>query len=902
MAQLSEAEELELLELERQRANSEQPALPTVGAESIGAGTMAGMSAPGLSTGEQRSKRLKAFGGQFFTPDEEARADILREIYPDVEFAQGEDGHMVARVDPEGKFVRLHTPGVNFANDIIRFIPAAKVGSLGAGILSRMGLAGAAGAATGYGSEKAAQALGSEQRTDAKRIAIEGAGMAAGEAIAPVVAGAGRAAIRGGRRLLGGKSAGEQAAERVAQLEGRRAVEATKPNLTGAMKEDVFIDPQSVPGGVVYHTTTKRNLERMMKEGFSPQPAEGRTFDATPDDYIFFASRDAAPFWRKRISERAPEGDELVTLEIPVDDLEQGKMLIDREGFDWGRFGPDRLPNQAARTFQYSGQITPEALAQARIVPQKEMAEMALGVSPKESYVGKTSSLNEARRTGGSIGTDDVRALPSEGPVPQRLKNADAAAMTRMAREMGIPLTKGQATRDMGQMALEDSFRRGGRGQGAQRVMSDFDELQARQFKAGADKLNPNYVAEDLNEAGNVIGQTLKAGGERQNRAANQAFKRLERINETLPAESVQRLAQDMRAAVPTGLRDPGRLVGDATLKENFKESSRILEDVERIAAEMANTPDAPVKFRELMELRGSIALAQKGAVRGDRAALPAMKSALEDFVIREATDQLANGAEIAQLFKDAPKAKALWGGLYTSRGKDDIAGKVIEQIVNQDLTGEKIANILVNGAESAGNRTTYATAKRMKEIAAVNAGLKGKKYDAAQLAAQAPEFQALRDAMMYNTFRKGFPTGSAENFKPQTLATHLDKLLDGPGKSVMEELFTQKELMQMRNYRSVLKQTIPPKNATNPSGSGDRMWANFLDMMPLLSNVKAASGIRNTARAKAATGGISERLPQGAFTTAGKSIGAAFVENPEGAQVVTRKLEEALARTPRSF
>ncbi len=839
---------------------------------------------------EEIGNRARVWGGQFVTKDDQARADIIRKVYPDAQFAQAENGDWLAKVNDEHDWARLKTPGSDVVNDMIRFIPAAKLGSLGGGLLSRIGLAGAGGVATAAASEKAAEGLGSEQEFDTQRLAEEGGAMVVGEAVGPALIGGGRSILR---NLPGRKKPLERAVEQVAKIDGRRAVDSVGP-LPGANAADVHIDPQSLPGGVVYHTTTRANLDRIMKEGISNAP-ENRTFGSTEPEFSFLSSKDGAKFWRQRIGERTgAQGDELVTIEIPADDLEAGRLLMDREG---AAFGGNRASDLSTGTFQYAGAIGPDALARARIVSPDEIATLP-NADPLKTSRGRAQRIDRARMEGGEV-DGGVRALPSQGEGIKRLKNAEAAAIGRVARDLEIPLTQGQLTRDAGQLRFEEMATGGGRGPFAQQVMRKFEGTQEEAVKRAFNrKLNPNPVAVDMDEAGRVVRDTLRTGDEAMNRSANQAFKRLEQVDASLPGGRVVGLAQEMRNAVPKGLREPGAFVTNSSVKENFAESSRILSDVEAAVEKFAQNPNQPVNFSELMTLRGSISLAQKGATRGDRAALPAMKQALDDFVIREATENLAAGKDIAELFKDAPRAKALWGGLYTKRGKDDIAGGVIRQIVDQDLSGEKVANILVGGAGSAGDRTTYTVAKRMKDIAATNAGMRGKKINPAQLAEKAPEFQALRDAMMHNIGRKGFGM-TGDKFAPGAMATHMDKLLDGPGKEVMQELFTGEELLKMRNYRTVLRQMDKDKTHNWSNTAVTAAANNFLGILGKVPGTAIATNVRHGLHARKSAQGVTENLPQGVFATSAKNIGAAYTINDEAR---TRAIDMVDAKRPKFF
>lgn len=126
--------------------------------------------------------------GYLTTPDQKARADIIRKVLP---------GAMV-RVDPsngrpivtyQGETGYIDKPGVTLGGildavaQIGKFVPAGKFAAGGANLLTQVGRAGAAGAVTSVAEDVAAIPQGSEQGVDPERAAITAAASGAGQAL-----------------------------------------------------------------------------------------------------------------------------------------------------------------------------------------------------------------------------------------------------------------------------------------------------------------------------------------------------------------------------------------------------------------------------------------------------------------------------------------------------------------------------------------------------------------------------------------------------------------------------------------------------------------------------------------------------------------------------------------------
>lgn len=129
--------------------------------------------------------------GYLTTPDQKARADIVRKVLPGAA-VQMDPNNGRPVVTYKGETGYIDKPGITLGGvldsiaQIGKFVPAGKFASGGANLLTQVGRAGAAGAATSVAEDVAAIPQGSEQGVDPERAAITGVAASAGQALSPV--------------------------------------------------------------------------------------------------------------------------------------------------------------------------------------------------------------------------------------------------------------------------------------------------------------------------------------------------------------------------------------------------------------------------------------------------------------------------------------------------------------------------------------------------------------------------------------------------------------------------------------------------------------------------------------------------------------------------------------------
>ncbi len=142
---------------------------------------------------------IKSVAGMLFSLDPKAQKDIVKSAVPDVKFKTDDKGNEIATF-PNGKKAVVNKPGFtiqdasSLAANVIMFMPAAKVASLGTALIAKVGLGALGAGLTETGIQVGEQALGSEQGFKPLDIAAATALGGVGETVLPAARAIGRRA------------------------------------------------------------------------------------------------------------------------------------------------------------------------------------------------------------------------------------------------------------------------------------------------------------------------------------------------------------------------------------------------------------------------------------------------------------------------------------------------------------------------------------------------------------------------------------------------------------------------------------------------------------------------------------------------------------------------------------
>jgi len=294
---------------------------------------------------------LRIAAGLLAAVDPDDQKEIIAATMPGTEFSKDEKGNDIVTF-PDGQQAILNKPGISFQDatqmtaQALSFIPAANISSLGKNLLTKVGLAGTAGAATSIGLDVVAEQLGAEEVVSPERAAIAG-GI---EAAFPV---GGR--IAGGLRRAAAKQPFDIAAETAKVAErGLEAGERVGIELTG---------PQ-----------TTELASALEKQNFIAQLPAG--------------AKKAQDFLNRQTQQAAKAVDDFMNLIAPSEVVETGAARFrgaSKEALE------AKKVIRAERTSPLYEQAF-EDIVKIDIAPIKEVIDLALADLPKSGEIFKTLS------------------------------------------------------------------------------------------------------------------------------------------------------------------------------------------------------------------------------------------------------------------------------------------------------------------------------------------------------------------------------------------------------------------------------------------------------------------------------------------------------------------------------
>jgi len=201
----------------------------------------------------------------------------------------------------------------------------------------------------------------------------------------------------------------------------------------------------------------------------------------------------------------------------------------------------------------------------------------------------------------------------------------------------------------------------------------------------------------------------------------------------------------------------------------------------------------------------------------------------------------------------EASRNFALFGQRNVKGGDD--AGRVIERMVDADVTEQEVANFLWGSSRVGESGRAYRVIKRVGEI----------------VGRDSEEWDAVRRGMWQKVISSAEGT---EQPGAQATARNIAEFVNGKGKGIAEELYSAAELSKMRRFAAVLRSTVPPKDATNPSKSGYEVARAMGDIFnvnaPFYIRIFGLAGnARSTVRAATGGGAPALRTPAPAGTPA---------------------------------
>lgn len=399
-----------------------------------------------------------------------------------------------------------------------------------------------------------------------------------------------------------------------------------------------------------------------------------------------------------------------------------------------------------------------------------------------------------------------------------------------------IPLTLGQATGDVRQIASEEAMRNAGRGSLAQKIMQRFDLAQRKAIEEEAgvvgQAIAPDARSVSQTEAGGTIYEMLRGQKQQMKAGMTKAYDATDLRALNIPVSAVDEMPLRVQKVIQEQnlVFDP-KLTPSAT--EAFNEVKNAVPKMEGVNVTDINLKSLENTRKKLNSYYGT------AANDTDRTVISAIRNEFDNWLDDTITKGLASGdADQLAKLKDA---RGIARDYYSKfkvdpKAADVDAQKIIDKITSKDLTAVETMNYIFGTSKIGENQTAVRVAKKFKEIFGENSD----------------QFNEFRQAAYLRLVQD-----SQGNLKPASkIVKEVDELIMGKGASLTNEIFTPEQVKSLREFRTALAKTVTPAEAMNPSKTGYEIARLGEDLMKGLGVMTMAGGdVATGAGLTAATG-----------------------------------------------
>jgi len=367
--------------------------------------------------------------------------------------------------------------------------------------------------------------------------------------------------------------------------------------------------------------------------------------------------------------------------------------------------------------------------------------------------------------------------------------------------EFGIPYTKGQATKSLKDIQIEDSLRQGVYGPRAQETMLTFGEkvqrpaIMSAAQKAQAQLSGGKRLIESPAQAGEVVREGIKARAGVLDDAIGQAYEQVG--NASLKPEGMRGLVTRL---LRTAKREGFETVAD--LAPATKSTLNELDDFAKFLKEAKRL--RPTHIRKLETFRKRLNAKFNAAKNNtDRRQILILKREFDNYLDQAmdralfyGDDEALNALKGARGLRAEYAKKFQRADIRTKGGRlvKDQAGDVIERMIAADPTDEQVINYMFGSAKIGAKQEGARVAQRIKEV--TGAG---------------DEWRAVREAAFMKLAkpnREGVISG-------REFAGRLEDLIN-ESPTMMRTLFEKDEILMMKRLASAIKRAQP--EIGNPS------------------------------------------------------------------------------------
>lgn len=490
-----------------------------------------------------------------------------------------------------------------------------------------------------------------------------------------------------------------------------------------------------------------------------------------------------------------------------------------------------QMVNQAPQPQQEAGWQPPGAIVPIQFpndqsvnggMPRLAMPSMLTDIlgglaAPKKAYEGGYDERPVDPETGNLMPfdprmMDDATSLAgtvaggSVVPKPVNAAGLAERAALNQADEFGIPLTRGQVAGSNKLLSQEEKLRQF---EGpAKPIMQRFDQKQREAIGASVD--NQGAAFGEQANMGERVSNALRGKVAASKEHAGVLYDLASNGNLSVKAEALgelPRIVQEKLAAnnvtVDERLTPAAKIALEEIQKAgNLDGAISPLSNADRsLVPDPSGGPSFGVALEALERVRKRVGKLQGAPGSDDARALGAIRSSLDEWIDQSVDTALFTGDDEALDILKQARAESRNYLDITRPKPGDAAGARIQQMQENNVTAREVSNWLYGADIVSPSLEAPRVAGKLKMI----------------LGPGSEEFGAVR-ASAWERLTKDLATGDVRS--AQMVAKRIEEFTNGKGRDLAKVLFTDAQLARMRMFSGVLKKTVTPKDATNPSRS----------------------------------------------------------------------------------
>lgn len=368
--------------------------------------------------------------------------------------------------------------------------------------------------------------------------------------------------------------------------------------------------------------------------------------------------------------------------------------------------------------------------------------------------------------------------------------------------EFDIPLTTAQRTGDLRQFGQEERLRQvDGSGQP---IMRQFDKQQAEAIERASDEMIGAKLGDPANMEDNLA-RALRDKVAASKQRASQLYDFAEQSGAVLDEGAVRVLPDyvQQRLAANSVIVDASITPSAALALKEIEAAGALKGGLDPLAPKTGpiNGDLVGVSLKGVEQVRKRL-VGLSGNTPEDRRAVYQIKKAFDDWLDDAVDRALISGDETAlKALKAARAETAFHKKLTTPESGDEVTDR-IAKMQDQDATAEQVANWLYGADIASPVLMAPRVAGKLKQV----------------LGAGSPEFGAIRAA----AWKRLVTDLASGNMRSATMiAKRVEQFLNSKGVSLSKVLYSEAERAQMQRFADLLKKTVTPRDATNPSRTG---------------------------------------------------------------------------------